>query len=262
MKKPTVSLIQMDVKTAHVEENLLTAAKLMEKAIKRDSDYIVLPEMWATGFAYENLSSITKNYFDEIMSFMTGHAKEARAYIIGGSIPEDKNGNIYNTCFVISPDGKIAGKFSKVHAFSPFGEDKHFAGGKYYPPIKTEHAKIAAAVCYDLRFPELTRKLALEGMELLFLPAQFPLIREAHWNVLLQARAIENAVFACGCNRVGRDRKNEYGGGSAIISPWGEIIEKGSDKEEVVTASIDMKKVVEAREFIPIYKDRKPEAYK
>ena len=100
-------------------------------------------------------------------------------------------------------------------------------------------------------------------MEILFLPAQFPTVREVHWNVLLQARAIENAVFACGCNRVGHDRKHEYGGNSQIISPWGEIIEKGSsEKEEVVTATIDLKKISEARQSIPVYKDRKPEAYK
>ena len=127
MKKITVSLIQMDIKTARVEENLCKAADLIEKAAKRGSDYIVLPEMWATGFAYENLSSITNNYFDEIMTFMAGHAKESKAYLIGGSIPERSNNDIYNTCFVIAPDGKIAGKYSKVHAFSPFGEDKHFS---------------------------------------------------------------------------------------------------------------------------------------
>lgn len=263
MKKTTVSLIQMDIKTAQVEENLCKAARLIEKAIKRGSDYIALPEMWATGFAYENLSSLAKNYFDEILSFLTGHAKESGAYIIGGSIPENVDGKIYNTCFVVSPDGKIAGKYSKVHAFSPFGEDKHFSGGKAASPVKTSYAKIGVSICYDLRFPELARKLALEGMELFFLPAQFPVIRETHWNVLLQARAIENAVFAFGCNRVGSDKKHEYGGGSMIVSPWGEILEKGSsDKEEPITAEIDLKKVAEARELIPIYKDRRPEAYK
>ena len=262
MKKTTVSLIQMDIKTAHVENNLYKAAKLIEKAAKRGSDYIVLPEMWATGFAYENLSSITKNYSDEIMSFMTAHAKESRAYIVGGSIPENTDGKIYNTCFVVSPDGKIAGKYSKVHAFSPFGEDKHFASGKAPSPIRTEHAKIGVSICYDIRFPELARKLSLEDMDILFLPAQFPTVREVHWNVLLQARAIENAVFACGCNRVGHDKKHEYGGNSQIISPWGEILEKGSsDKEEVVTAAIDLKKIAQAREAIPVYKDRRPEAY-
>ncbi|MFA5104763.1 MAG: carbon-nitrogen family hydrolase [Candidatus Margulisiibacteriota bacterium] len=261
MKKITVSLIQMDIKTAHVEENLLTASKLIEKAIKRQSNYIVLPEMWATGFAYENLSSIAKNYFDEIISFMTGHAKEAKAYIVGGSIPESESGNTYNTSLIISPAGKIIGKFRKVHAFSPYGEDRHFAGGKYSKPVETDHAKIGAVICYDLRFPELTRKLSLDGMEILFLPAQFPFIREQHWEILLQARAIENAIFACGCNRTGTDRKHEYKGGSMIVSPWGKILEKGSDKEETITADIDLKKISEAREIIPIYKDRKPEAY-
>lgn len=262
MKIITVSLIQMDVKTAQVEENLCKAARLMEKAVKRGSHFIVLPEMWATGFAYENLSSITKNYFDEIMSFMTGHARESRSYIVGGSVPENIDGKIFNTCFVVSPDGKVSGKYSKVHAFSPFGEDRHFASGKAPSPVKTDHAKIGVSICYDLRFPELARKLSLEGMEILFLPAQFPTVREVHWNILLQARAVENAVFACGCNRVGHDRKHEYGGSSQIVDPWGNIIEKGScDKEEVVTAAIDLKRIAEAREAIPVYKDRRPEAY-
>ncbi len=251
----------MDIKTAKVEENLTKASAMIEKAAKRRSNYICLPEMWSTGFAYNDLPGITKAFFAETIRFLSYHAKESEAYIIGGSIPEYEHGHVYNTSFIFDPSGKKIGHFRKVHTFSVNGEDKHFAGGKDSTVYKTESAKIAVAICYDLRFPELTRKTALAGAHMLFVPAQFPAIRRLHWETLAQARAIENQNFVLACNRVGKDKKYEYSGGSMIIDPLGNIIEQGSEKEEVVTAQINMQMVDMAREYIPVYKDRRPEAY-
>jgi omega-amidase len=261
MNKPIISLIQMDVKTAKVEENFAKAGAMIEKAAKRHSNYICLPEMWSTGFAYADLPGITKAFFAETIRFLSYHAKEAEAYLIGGSIPEYEHGHVYNTSFVFDPSGKIIGHFRKVHAFSPNDEDKHFARGKDSTPIKTESAKIGIAICYDLRFPELIRKIALAGVHMLFIPAQFPAARRLHWETLAQARAIENQNFVFACNRTGKDKKYEYSGGSMIIDSLGHIIEKGSEREEVLTAQINMQTIDMAREYIPVFKDRRPEAY-
>ncbi len=262
MKKLLFSLVQMDIKTGHVEENLEKAATLLEKASKRRSDVVVLPEMWATGFAYENLTSLTKHYFKQMTDFMSYQARSGGYYLVGGSIPELRGEKVFNTSFVFDPSGKETGHFSKVHAFSPFGEDRHFATGTKISPVVLDQVKLGIAICYDIRFPEVFRKLALHGAEVFAVPAQFPHPRESHWEVLLRARAIENAAFAVGCNRCGKDRKHEYPGGSIIVDPLGEIVEKGGTAEEVVSGYVDLAKVAHAREYIPVFKDRNPEAYK
>jgi len=258
MKKITVSLIQTDIKTGQVKENLLNTARLIEVSSKYKPNFIVMPEMWATGFAYNGLKELAQNHQEEIFSFLKYHAIKNNAIIVGGSIPYIKNERIYNTCFVFNYNGKIIGSYDKIHTFSPFEEDKYFENGKSATPFDTHLAKIGVIICYDLRFPDLSTKLSLEGIQILFIPAQFPLARENHWETLLKARAIENAIFVCGCNRVGSDKKHEYAGISQIIDPWGKILEKGSQhKEEVITATFDLNKTNEAREKIPVYKDRK-----
>lgn len=262
----------MNIVTGQVDENLSTASSMIEKAGKRDSDFIVLPEMWATGFAYEKLHSLSKNHFRNIIEFMAQFARQTNSYIIGGSIPEIENDNcsgtkscaatVYNTCFIFDKSGKIISKYRKIHSFSPTGEDKHFSEGKTTGTIKTENGKIGVLICYDIRFPEIVRKLALDETEILLVPAQFPAVRQSHWEILLQARSIENAMFSAGCNRIGKDRKYEYIGGSMIVDPFGEIIEKAANRQEVLTAELDLSKIKEARERIPVFKDRKPHAYK
>jgi len=262
MKKLTISLIQMDIKTADVDSNLSAAARFIEKASKHKPDFIVLPEMWSTGFAYGDLYGIAKSYFDVTLDFIKYHAKKCSSTIIAGSIPEPEGSKVFNTCFAASPDGKVIGKYQKTHVFSPTGESLHFAAGEKAEATLTPFGKIGIVICYDLRFPELVRKLWSKGINILFVPAQFPAVRIDHWNTLLRARAIENHIFVAGCNRTGKDKRYEYPGESAVYDPFGRTVEKADDKEGVTTCTIDLNKIKEADEIIPIRKDRRPEAYK
>jgi predicted amidohydrolase len=262
MKKITISLIQMDIKTADALQNLSTAAKFIEKAARHRLDFIVLPEMWSTGFAYDDLYGLAKRCFAETMEFIRYQASKTGAVLVAGSIPEVENGKVYNTCFVIAPSGKELGKYRKTHVFSPTGENVHFAAGDTVNAIETPFGKIGIVICYDLRFPELIRKLWSKGMDILFVPAQFPAVRIDHWNILLKARAIENHIFTVGCNRVGKDKRYEYPGGSAVYDPFGKAVEKAEHKEGVITCSIGLNRIQEANEIIPIRKDRRPEVYR
>ncbi|MCX5748677.1 MAG: carbon-nitrogen family hydrolase [Candidatus Saganbacteria bacterium] len=261
-KKLTVSLIQMDIKTAMAEKNFETAADLIEKAGRYKPDFIVLPEMWSTGFAYLDLHGIAKRWSEETMDFIKYHARRSSAVLIAGSVPEVSEKKVYNTCFVADPSGEISGKYRKTHSFSPTGENTHFANGETADALETGFGKIGVIICYDLRFPELSRKLWTKGINMLFVPAQFPSVRIDHWLTLLKARAIENHIFTIGCNRVGKDKRYEYPGESVVFDPFGNTVEKAGGKECVMTCTIDPDKIKEANERIPIQKDRRPEVYK
>lgn len=261
MGKILISLVQIDVKNGDVERNIGTALDFIEKAAHKKSKIIVLPEMWATGFLSKNIRELSEQYFKKILDLLSYIARREKLIIIGGSIPEIVNGKLFNTCFAINSNGAIIGSYRKIHLFSKNEEDKDFASGEKVSPILTNFGKIGAIICYDIRFPELARKLSLDGIKILFVPAQFPYPRKDQWEILLRARAIENAIFTVGCNRVGKDSLGEYFGGSLISNPYGEIIEEGSLREEIVTAEINLDQTTQAREHIPVYQDRKPDAY-
>ena len=117
-------------------------------------------------------------------------------------------------------------------------------------------------ICYDIRFPEWVRTHTAEGAEALFVVAEWPLARLAHWRALLIARAIENQCYVIACNRSGSDPDNVFAGHSMIIDPWGEVLAEGSETEEILHAEIDLDKVKEVRSMIPIFTDRKPDFYR
>ena len=119
----------------------------------------------------------------------------------------------------------------------------------------------ATIICYDIRFPELARKLALNGAQLLFVPAEWPHPRLHHWRTLLTARAIENQMYVIACNRVGRSGETSFFGHSMIINPWGEIVTEADENEQIVTAEIDLELVAKVRSTIPVFEDRRPDVY-
>jgi predicted amidohydrolase len=253
--KAVVAVLQMDVFTGNVEANLAKAEELIHKAGKYNPDFIVLPEMWATGFAFDDLKELSISYTDLIFKFLSTQAKTLKSYIIGGSIPEWSVGLLYNTSYVFDPSGKNITKQRKINPFPLTGESDYFAPGKGLHPFDTAFGKIGCLICYDLRFPELSLELAKKGIKILFFPAQWPVAREKHWKILLKARAIENQVFVIGANRIG-DRSIPHCGHSMILDPWGEIVEAAADKETVMVAELNLGKVEEVRQRLPIKHER------
>jgi predicted amidohydrolase len=181
--------------------------------------------------------------------------------VLVGSLPEAAGSNIYNTNYVIDADGKIAGSYRKIHLFSLHGEDRHFAAGDRTIVVPTAVGKLGIMTCYDLRFPELARRLALDGADILCLSAQWPVSRIEHWSLLLRARAIENQLFAIGCNGCGQEGKLQYAGRSAIISPSGAVLAESGSTEAAVSAIVDLDEIRAARELIGCFADRAPHLY-
>jgi len=260
MKKFVVTGIQMDIKPGDINFNLKTVINMTEKALKFTPDMIVFPEMFATGFAYPYITKIAKDFFNELTSFLINLSYKTNAYIVGGSIPELFEGKLYNTSMVISPNRKVLGYYRKIHPFSLTDENKYFTGGDKISVIETPLAKLGIVICYDIRFPEIARKLALDGAEVLIVPAQFPNPRLHHWETLLKSRAIENQVFVVGVNRIG-GRNPDYFGHSIAVDPYGETLEEMDDKEGILVCEIDLLSITKARQAMPVLLDRRPEVY-
>ena len=157
--------------------------------------------------------------------------------------------------------GRLAGTYRKLHLFSLLGEDKAFDSGDSWLLANTSIGKVGVIICYDLRFPELSRRLALEGAQMICVPAQWPKPRQEHWRTLLRARAIENQLFMVACNACGQIGKLDFFGMSMIIDPKGEVLAEGGEAEVEICATLDMQLMADWRAQIPCFVDRRPELY-
>jgi predicted amidohydrolase len=250
----------MDIKPGDIDHNLKTVINMTERALVYKPELLVFPEMFATGFAYPYIQKIAKDFFHELASFLINLSYKTGAYIVGGSIPEMYEGKLYNTSLVISPDRKALGYSRKIHPFTLTDEAKYFSGGSKISVVDTPIAKLGVVICYDVRFPEISRKLTLEGAEILVVPAQFPNPRQHHWETLIKSRAIENQVFVIGVNRVG-GRNPDYFGHSMAVDPYGDVIEQLNDKEGILVCEINLARIEEVRKAMPVLLDRRPEVY-
>jgi predicted amidohydrolase len=158
-------------------------------------------------------------------------------------------------------NGRLAGVYRKIHLFSLLGEDRVFSAGDRWLAADTSIGKIGVIICYDLRFPELSRRLAVEGAQILCIPAQWPKPRDEHWRTLLLARAIENQFFVVASNTCGMIGKLDFFGTSMIIGPRGEVLAEAGEQETEITASLDMRDMADWRAQIPCLRDRRPELY-
>jgi len=256
----TVSIIQMDVILGEPEANWSRAVLLVQEAKRRESQVVLLPELWLGGYALKKADEIASPAGGGYFSRLSVLARENEIFLIG-SILERDGDSFYNTAPVFAPSGELVGLYRKIHLFAPMEEPRYLAPGSETPVFSFPWGKGAVAICYDLRFPELFRKYALAGAEVVFIPAQWPEARVEHWRVLLRSRAIENQFFIVACNRVGESQGEKFGGHSAIYDPWGEVIVEGGSQEVILTATIDTERVREVREKLPVLRDRRPELY-
>ncbi len=250
-------IIQLAIKRGEIEVNKQVAFEKIKQLVKENTQLIILPELWATGFAYKELPALA-NLTPELIKEIQGLLPEG--VVVACTLPQQEGRHIYNTAFLVS-NKDILARYQKLHLFSPMQEDKHFAKGRRWVVVSTPLGQIGLLICYDLRFPELARRLVLEGAEVLIVCAAWPQMRIEHWQILLRARAIENQVFILAANACGQQGRLKMGGHSAIISPWGEVLAKAGKEETVLMAEIDLEKVEEARRSIPCLQDRRSEVY-
>lgn len=258
MRTVNAAAIQFNVKQGDVNANLAYVREALKRAAIRGAQLVLLPEMWSSGFAYKNLNELS-GYTAAIVEELTVLSLELKLVIIG-SMPEPNNDKVFNTVYLID-NGRVAGTYRKIHLFSLLGEDKAFSSGDSWLLAETSLGKIGVIICYDLRFPELSRRLALEGAEIICIPAQWPKPRQEHWRTLLRARAIENQLFVVSCNACGIVGKLDFFGMSMIIDPKGEVLVEANEAEQEILAPLDMQVMTDWRLQIPCFNDRRPDIY-
>ncbi len=258
MSSIQAAAIQFNVKQGDVDANLAYVREALARVAGQGANLAVLPEMWSSGFAYKNLNELalrTEGIVEELLELSARHK-----LVIVGSMPEPNGDKVFNTIYVID-NGTLAGVYRKIHLFSLLGEDRAFSGGDSWLLADTSIGKVGVIICYDLRFPELSRRLAIEGAQVICVPAQWPKPRQEHWRTLLRARAIENQLFVVACNACGIIGKLDFFGMSMIIDPKGELLAEAGECEGEIIAPLDMQAMNDWRAQIPCFNDRKPEIY-
>lgn len=257
----TISLAQMDIAFGDPATNLARVRQMADAAVRRGSDILLLPELWSTGYDLANAADYATPLDDGIFAELGLLADARGLYLLGSNLALDDAGGYRNTAVLFAPGGEQLGLYSKIHLFRLMAEDQYLTAGDQTSLVALPWGKAGLAICYDLRFPELFRQYALAGANMIFLPAEWPHPRLAHWRTLLRARAIENQLFMIACNRVGNAGESDFFGHSCIIDPWGEIVIEAGEGEMLVTAVIDTDDVSRARRKIPVFSDRRPELY-
>jgi predicted amidohydrolase len=251
--------VQFDVVYGDYDHNLKEVEKGLEILNKKGAELVVLPEMWSCGFDYPLLKEHSLKT-PEILEKLGVYAKKYSMVILG-SLPEFDDNKIYNAAYVVEKDGSVRSSYRKVHLFSLTGEHKRFSRGEKAVVADTSVGRVGILICYDLRFPELSRLLADMKADIIAVSAQWPLVRQSHWEILLQARAVEDQLFVIGCNRTGTDDR-EYKGASMIVSPKGRLLYKAGDGFEAGFAELDFMEIIEYRSQIPSLEERVEDAYK
>ena len=243
----TISLAQMDIVLGDPAANLQKADQWADEAARRGSQLIVFPEMWTTGVDWDNIKTLAASQ-DKTIAAVGELAKKHKIWINGSMLTLDENERPTNTSILFDPQGEQAGLYRKIHLFGVMDEDQHLAAGQHLTTVETSWGQSGLAICYDLRFAEMFRAYALKGVNMVYLPAEWPHPRLAHWQTLLRARAIENQMYMVAVNRVGSDGTYQFFGHSAIIDPWGNTIIEGGETEILLTAGIDTDQVAQVRE--------------
>ena len=222
-------------------------------------DLVILPEIWNVGFmSFDRYVSEAENRHGQTLTRLREAAQKTGVFLHTGSFVEKKNSNYYNSSYLISPDGDILANYLKIHLFGYNSKETQIlTPGDKVVVIETPFGKFGLATCYDLRFPELFRKMVEQGAEIFLVCSAWPYPRLEHWLMLNRVRALENQCFLVCSNSVGLNQGVQFVGHSMIIDPWGTILAGAGDKEANIQSKIDPADLEAARQQFPALADRK-----
>ena len=253
-----VAAIQFNIAFGEIDRNLAKVEAALDRVAKQGVKLAVLPEMWSAGYDYKRLARHAAET-PRVIKALCQRAAELNLVVVG-SLPEQEDGKIFNTAYVID-QGELVGSYRKLHMFSTMGEDRFLSPGDKTLVVSTSAGCLGIAICYDVRFPELFRKMALEGAEIFCLPAEWPKPRQEHWRTLLRARAMENQLFVVATNCCGVQSKLDFFGMSLLLSARGEVLAEGGETETELIATFDYQEMLDYRAQINCSEDRRPEVY-
>lgn len=256
----TIALAQMDVPKGCPDRNVARARQFAAQAHEAGADLLLLPELWLHGYDLERGDKWAAPLGEGGFAEMASMAREFEVHVVG-SILERHTDGVSNTAVLYSPRGELLGFYRKMHLFRLMQEHRYLTPGTHATICRTPWGPTGLGICYDLRFPELFRTMALAGAELFVIPAQWPVKRIEAWLLLARARATENELIVAACNRVGSDGDVSFPGRSIVADPWGNTIVEGDDQERLLIARADLREIEKARRYLTVYKDRRPAAY-
>ena len=264
-----IAQIQMHV-GSDKNENIRHACALVRQAAMEQIDMAILPEMFCC--PYDN--ACFRAYGEEVggaaQQALSALAKELGIYIVGGSVPELEDGKVYNTSFVLDPQGNTVARHRKVHLFDidvkggqRFMESDTLTAGNEITTFSTPWGLMGLCICFDLRFEELARIMTLQGVKALIVPAAFNMTTgPAHWELLFRQRAVDNQLFTVGTSPA-RDTAASYTayGNSIVCDPWGSVVNRCGTEETVAITELDFDCVDEVRRQLPILSARRTDLY-
>lgn len=262
--KIKIALVQLNVGPDRAD-NLRRAERLAVKAARGGADFVCLPELFSYMGSFLRPRDAAEDPGGPSMSMLKRIAEEYDVYIVAGSILEHtRKGLPLNTCFFIAPGGRIAARYSKMHLFDihvpgriRFEESKFMRPGDHATVADTPFGRIGFAICNDLRYPELFRKMALAGARIIFVPSAFTKFTgRDHWIALNRVRAIENQCYIVAVNQSGKNAQGvRFFGSSVVVDPWGRVLAEGPPKgDTLITCAIDPALVDSIRRQLPALK--------
>ena len=270
MANVKIALIQMNV-MVDKQANLQAAVQAIAECARQGAQIISLPEMFCCPYQTENFPVYAEKQGGPLWKALAAAAHDNRVYLVGGSMPEvDQAGKVYNTCYIFDPSGRQIGRHRKMHMFDidipggqKFKESDTLTPGNAVTVVDTSFGRVGVSVCYDLRFPELARLMALRGAKMFIVPGAFNMTTgPAHWEMLFRARAVDNQVYTLGCAPA-RDPQAGYVSyaNSLAVSPWGEVIERLGAEPGVLLADLDLDRVEQVRGQLPLLNQRRTDLY-
>jgi predicted amidohydrolase len=267
----TVAAVQMSGNRERAA-NIAEADRLVREAAARGARLVLLPEKWALMSSGEAMRLAAEDLDGPVVTWARDCAAELGIELVAGSFSERAaDGVVHNTSLHISPRGEIRSSYRKIHMFDVTVDgveyresDDESAGDEIVVTRTDDGVELGMAICYDLRFPELFRILALRGARVLLVPAAFTFATTRdHWETLLRARAIENQAFVVAANQIGEYLPGRRAGGrSMIVDPWGVVLAQAPDTAGVVVAELDLGRLAEIRQSLPSLANRRPGAYR
>ncbi len=270
MRKEQFSLAVCQMRTeTDYEETMEKAGRMIREAAASGASVAVLPEMFSCPYAGRYFHAFAARGHEDTVRRLSSFAKENHLLLIGGSIPETDGDRLYNTSFVFDAEGNQIARHRKVHLFDVdlpgmrFHESHTFTPGEEITVFDTPFGRMGLAVCFDVRFPELFRAMARRGAELICLPAQFNMTTgPAHWEPTLRIRAVDNEVFFVGASAARYEGFSyECWGHSMILDPFGTPLAAADEKEQLLLAEIDLRRVAEVRAQLPTFLHLREELY-
>lgn len=236
---------------------------MIRQSLSEGAEVIVLPEVFSTGFCYDRMSDSSERPDGPTFKLLSDITIESQCVIVSSIIEKDSSkegGRYFNLGFCME-NGEITGTYRKTHPFNR--EKQYFTPGNLISPIRlqSKDLTIGLEICYELRFPEVARKLSLLGADILITVAEFPKPRREIWQTLVRARAIENQIPHIACNRTGSDPDSCFFGSSMIVDASGAVKKEAGEEESILIYDIDTAETSRVRESITVFKDRRTDLY-